>query len=187
MPTLEQQHSPHIGRSSLSDRELIQEIASYCERVDQMDSAMEVVDALNDAVSERSAVKVLGAIRWPMKFGDWDALVLGETVFVHRDVPGHYWEEYYSLGKRSGDPGAMLARLSLAPYTWTEAARMLEPLAADRWPYELALKHGIRDGFTCPIGSRWIITYWSRKVLTSLLSQRARALLFLGAHFAAIR
>ena len=40
---------------------------------------------------------------------------------------------------------------TLAPYTWTESRRMLEPLGIDRWPYELALKYGMRDGLMCPV------------------------------------
>ena len=50
---------------------------------------------------------------------------------------------------------------------------------------ELALRYGMRDCLTCPVGGRWIVVYWSPQVL-SRLTQEQRALLFLGASFAAI-
>ena len=65
--------------------------------------------------------------------------------------------------------------------------RTLEPLGVDRWPMELALKYRMRDCFNCPVGSRWVVTFWSAKVLSQLLSEETRAILFLGATFAAIR
>jgi DNA-binding CsgD family transcriptional regulator len=64
---------------------------------------------------------------------------------------------------------------------------MLEPMGVDRWPYELALKYGMRDRFACPVGGRWVVAFWSPKVLTRILSEEARALLLMGASFAAIR
>ena len=88
--------------------------------------------------------------------------------------------------RTSPGPGEMLARLALAPYTMSETMQKLEPLGIDRWPFELALKYGIRDHLSCPVGGRWLVVYWSRCIL-SRLTQEQRALLFLGANFAAIR
>ena len=45
----------------------------------------------------------------------------------------------------------------------------------------------MRDGLTCPVGARWVVVYWSRKVLSHTLSPQLRALLFMAANFAAIR
>ena len=50
---------------------------------------------------------------------------------------------------------------------------MLEPLGIDRWPYELALKYGMRDGLMCPVGGRWVVGYWSRSVLSKTLAPRS--------------
>jgi hypothetical protein len=36
---------------------------------------------------------------------------------------------------------------------------MLEPFGIGRWPYDLALKGSMRDGLTCPDGSRWVVVY----------------------------
>ena len=44
----------------------------------------------------------------------------------------------------------------------------------------------MRDCLTCPVGGRWIVVYWSAQVLSRLTPEQ-RALLFLGASFAAIR
>jgi DNA-binding CsgD family transcriptional regulator len=143
-----------------------------------------VLPTLNDVVAKITPMSVLGAVRLPITVTDLDSLILGKSVFVLEKID--YWREYSSLAPQLGDPKAMMARLSLAPYTWTETAKALELVAADKWAYEVALKHGIRDGFTCPIGSRWVVGYWSEKVLASL-SLESRALLFLAANFAAIR
>ena len=51
-------------------------------------------------------------------------------------------------------PKFCLARSSMASFTWTETKRMLEPIGIDRWADELALKYGMRDTFTCPVGGR---------------------------------
>ena len=60
-------------------------------------------------------------------------------------------------------------------------------MGIERWSIELALKYGMRDGFTCPVGGRWAIAYWSRDVLSKRLTPELRAILFLGASLAAIR
>ena len=92
-----------------------------------------------------------------------------------------------AMARKGFDPGIMMARVSLAPYTWSESTRMLEPIGVDRWPRELALKYGMHDGFTCPVGGRWVVTFWSPLMLAMGLSTEARAALFMGASFAAMR
>jgi LuxR family quorum sensing-dependent transcriptional regulator len=72
-------------------------------------------------------------------------------------------------------------------YTWTETMQSLEPIGVDRWPYELALKYGIRDALTCCVGQRWLVAYWSRQVLCNLLTHPLRILLIAAAGFAAMR
>jgi DNA-binding CsgD family transcriptional regulator len=64
---------------------------------------------------------------------------------------------------------------------------MLEPIGIDRWPYELALKYCIRDALTCCVGQRWLVAYWSRQVLTNVLTKPLRILLIAAAGFAALR
>ena len=60
-------------------------------------------------------------------------------------------------------------------FTMSELMRMLEPPAVDRWSFELASKDGMRDSLNCPVGRRWVVTYWSRKSCSLSDFQRARA------------
>jgi hypothetical protein len=62
-----------------------------------------------------------------------------------------------------------------------------DPVGVDCWPFELALKHGIRDGYLCPVGGRWVVGFWSRRVLENGFTQQARGLLNMAAAAAAFR
>lgn len=155
--------------------------------LEELDSPAAVLDHLHKCVAAHLQLYVLAAGRFPLKWGDWDSMEKGKSVFVHPNVPAGWWDEYAVLGAREPDPGLIMARMSLAPFTWTESLQMLEPLGVDRWSYELALKYGMRDGFSCPVGSRWVVTFWSRRVLTDVLSERTRAMLFMLSSFAVIR
>ena len=53
--------------------------------------------------------------------------------------------------------------------------------------HELALKYGMRDGLTCPVGGRWAVAFWSRRVLCNILTQPCRIMIFAAANFAALR
>ena len=117
--------------------------------------------------------------------GDVDSLELGKTVFLHRSVPKGFWDEFLELARRHLPAPGMLGYLALGPYTMSEAMKRLELSGTDRWPIELALKYGQRDRLLCPVGGRWVVVYWSKKVLC--LTPEDRALLFMGASFAAIR
>jgi DNA-binding CsgD family transcriptional regulator len=75
----------------------------------------------------------------------------------------------------------------MAPFTWTEVLRMLQPIGADRWSYELALKYGLRDGLTCPVAGRWVVAFWSRRELSGILTQPMRIVIGAAAAFAALR
>ena len=79
-----------------------------------------------------------------------------------------------------------MAKLSLMACSWTETMQMLDPVGIDRWPYELSFKYGMRDALTCAVGRRWLVAYWSPKVLSDL-TQPMRIILFAAASFAALR
>jgi DNA-binding CsgD family transcriptional regulator len=153
---------------------------------DELSDPSALLDRLHNITLKHLGVRVLGAGRLPRKWGDWEGAQKGKEVFVHSSVPSSWWDAYVVLARQRLDLGMMMARLTLAPYTWTESMKMLEPLGIDRLPYELNLKYGMRDGFTCPVGARWVVAYWSPKVLTKFPEQ-ARALLFMAASLAAIR
>ena len=80
-----------------------------------------------------------------------------------------------------------MVRSSLMACTWTETMQMLDPIGIDRWPYELSIKYGMRDALTCAVGRRWLVSYWSRQALGSVLTQPYRIILFAAASFAALR
>ena len=142
-----------------------------------------VLNRLHYITSKKNPIRVLGANRFSIKVNDCRRIEIGKNVFVHRDAP-RGWVEEWSAFVASGQPmGLMTARMCLAPFTWTELCRMLEPVGMDRWPFELASKYGMRDGLTCPVGGRWVLAYWSRKVLSDILSPEARALVFMASSF----
>jgi DNA-binding CsgD family transcriptional regulator len=184
-PTLDTKHPP-IGAALLRDP-LGAQLLTYGVDVERLATPDDVLDRLHDITWQCCRLSVLGAGLFPLKWGDLGGVVIGKTVFLHKSAPKGWWEEYLPLLGTHLDAGIMMAQMSLDAYTWTEGMRRLDPIGVDRWPYELALKHGMRDGLRCVVGGRWLVAYWSRKVLSDVLTTQVRALLFLGASFAAIR
>jgi DNA-binding CsgD family transcriptional regulator len=162
-------------------------LIEFAAKVEQYNSPTCVLDALDLATEEDVSLKVLGVKRFGLNLHDRDDLKIGKNVFIHKSVPEGWWEEYLDLSRRAYAPILMMARHCLAPFTWTECLRMFQPIGIDRWAHDLGLKYGMRDGLTCPVGARWVVVYWSRKVLSHTLSPQLRALLFMAANFAAIR
>lgn len=146
-----------------------------------------VLDALDEFASNLMPIRALGAGRIPTLTSDWPTIQIGKDIFIHSSAPAGWWDEYAAKAAQGYDPGIMMAKSSLVAFTWTETMQILKPIGAERWPYELALKHGIRDALTCCVGQRWLIAYWSRHVLTQLLTHPLRLLLVAAAGFAAQR
>jgi LuxR family quorum sensing-dependent transcriptional regulator len=161
-------------------------LVDYTAEIGRHTTPASVLDALDQAIAKDSTLMVLGAKRFGIN-ARRDTLKAGENVFLHKSVPQGWWDEYIVLSQKAFTPVITMARHCLAPFTWTECLRMFEPIGIDRWSYELGLKHGMRDGLTCPVGGRWVVVYWSRKVLSNSLSPQLRALLFMAANFAAMR
>ena len=132
-------------------------------------------------------LNVMGAARLPLGVGDWRSLNLNRDIFLHSSVPQGWWGEYATMVRREFDPGIMMARQSIMAFTWTETRRMLDPIGIDQWPYEVALKYGIRDALTCPVGRRWIVAYWATKPLGAELTPALRTLLQAAAGLSALR
>jgi LuxR family quorum sensing-dependent transcriptional regulator len=148
----------------------------------------EVLEALNVLAKKcLPPISALGAARFPIQTSDWRSTQLGRDAFLHSSVPKGWWEEYAAMAQREHDPGVMMAKLSLMACTLSETMKMLDPVGIDRWPYELSFKYGIRDALTCSVGRRWLIAYWSPKVLSTILTQPMRIMLFAAASFAALR
>jgi DNA-binding CsgD family transcriptional regulator len=169
------------------DIPLIKNVFSFARRSEQFATPANVLAALDVALSERVPLKVLAAARIPISIRDWPTAQLGETVFLGDTVPPGWWDEYMAMCQSHTDQDLMMARTSLAPYTWSESRKMLQPIGVDHWPYDLALEYGVRDGLSCPVGKRWIMAFWSPTVLDDKLSQESIALVFLAANIAAVR
>jgi DNA-binding CsgD family transcriptional regulator len=185
MLTVCSQRSAPIGPRT-NGTDLQAGLLDYASRVGDFHSPSVVLDALHAIINKSLPLGVLGAARLPINDTDW-VPVRGKSVFLHKDVPDGWWEEYDALARGKFRPALFLARSSLASYTWTEVQRLFEPIGTDRWSFELCLKHGMRDGLTCPVGGRWVVAFWSRRALGNVLMQPDRIMIFAAANFAALR
>ena len=71
----------------------------YASRVEQLRSPDEVLDELHAITTKCLALSVLGAARFPLKPGDWEYIQLGKSIFLHRDAPKGWWEEYQAIAQ----------------------------------------------------------------------------------------
>jgi LuxR family quorum sensing-dependent transcriptional regulator len=162
-------------------------LLAYAGRVEELRSPDEVLDELHAITAPALALSVLGAARFPVQSGDWESIQRGKSAFFHRDAPERWWEEYNALARGKFRPALFLATSNMASHTWTEVLRLFQPIGVDRWSYDLALKHGMRDGLTCPVGGRWVVGFWSRRELSGVLTRPMRIMLYAAASFAALR
>src|SRR5262249_45996869 len=161
-------------------------LLAYPARIAECKRPSDVLDRLDESLIGLHGLHVLSAGRFPPKSGDWVRMKLGETLFRPKFASAKWWPEYLALVRTSHDPLVMLARVSLAPFTWSEGESMLDLLGAARRVLELCLEHGMRDGFTCPIGARWMVSFWSSEPLKNL-SSATRAALYMAASAAAVQ
>src|SRR6478736_6273904 len=152
----------------------------------KMQTCAEVLDGLHKVTSPFK-INVLCAALMPIRRGDWSSLELNRTVFLHKSVPAGWWDEWRELNLSQTGPMLVLTQMALAPFSVSEVMTQLEPLGVERSSLELALKYGMRDGLTCPVGGRWMLTYWSPHVLPAHPEDEARAMLLMGATFAVLR
>jgi DNA-binding CsgD family transcriptional regulator len=175
-------HGPRTGVADLPAR-----LVDYAGHVEELRSPEEVLNELHAVTTRGLPLPVLGAVRFPIKSGDWESVQLGKSAFLHEDVPEGWWEEHRAFAPGRFRPLLFFACSSMASHTWTEVRRLVQPIGIDQWSYELSLKYGMRDGLTCPVGGRWVVAFWSRKELSHVLTQPIRILLFAAASFAALR
>ncbi|SFV34941.1 LuxR family transcriptional regulator, quorum sensing-dependent transcriptional regulator [Hyphomicrobium facile] len=164
---------------------LATQMLRYTEQADALPDPAAVLNSLDEITWSLARMHVLGGGLLPLKFGTTESFSVGKTVFLHKSVPKEWWEERVELSKQSPAPADIAARLAMAPFTFSDLMKSLEPIGIDRWAMELNLKYGIRDSFGCPIGGRWIFAYWSPKL--THLEASEKSLLYLGAAFATKR
>lgn len=168
------------------EKHLVLQLLDFTRRDKEHNSPEAILNDLHDITFRTCNLNVLGALQFPVRWGDWAKIEKGKNVFLHESAPEGWWREWKTFNRQHPGPSLALAQFAMAPFTLTELMQMLEPIGHDRWPFELALKYGIRDALTCPVGGRWAVGFWSRHVLSQRLSPEARAMLFMGATFAAI-
>jgi LuxR family quorum sensing-dependent transcriptional regulator len=159
----------------------------FASDVPRLGSPDEVLDELHTIITPGLPLSALAAARFPLKSADWEAIQPGKSLFIHKSTPVGWWEDYHAAAQGRFRTVLFLASTSLAAYTWSEVRRLLQPIGTEQTVYEVALKHGIRDGLTCPVGGRWVVAFWSRKALCNSLTQPTRILLVAAANFAALR
>jgi len=162
-------------------------LLDYASHIEELATPNDVLDRLHVIISKSLPLCVLAAARFPIRDTDWSSMRPGKSVFLHNEVPKGWWEEYDALARGRFRPNLFLAKSSLTSHTWTEVRRLFDPVGVDRWSDDLALKFGMRDGLTCPVGGRWVVAFWSRRVLSNILTQPARIMIFAAANFAALR
>jgi DNA-binding CsgD family transcriptional regulator len=161
-------------------------LLDYASHIGELHTPSVVLDALHEIINKNLPLSVLGAAQLPINDTEWRPIP-NKSVFIHEDVPDGWWEEYDALARGKFRPVLFLTRSGLASFTWTEMQRLFQPIGIDRWAFELGLKHGMRDGFVCPVGGRWVVIFWSRKVLSNVLTLPDRIMIFAAANFAALR
>ncbi len=162
-------------------------LLAYTLGVADLDKPEDVLNGLHAVTSTALDLRVLGAFRMPRKVADWNSMRVGKTVFLHQGAPKGWWEEWFTFAQHNNPIGYMMMKASIAPFTWTEGLQLLQPIGIDRAGYELGLKYEMRDGLACPVGGRWVVIFWSRKVLSKRLTQAAKIMIFGAASFAAMR
>jgi len=172
---------PRANGTNLQD-----ELLDYASRIEEIHTPSVVLDALHAIINKTLPLSVLCAARLPVHDIAWRP-VRDKSVFMHKDVPAGWWEDYDALAPGKFRPVLFLSRSGLASLTWTEMQHLFQPVGVDRWAFELGLKYGMRDGLICPVGGRWVVVFWSRRVLSNILTQPDRIMIFAAANFAALR
>ena len=163
------------------------QLIGYADRVEEVRSPDQVLSELHAVTIRHLPLQVMGAARFPLKSGDWESVQIGKSAFLHKSVPDGWWEEYSALARGRFQPLLFLAATSMAIHTWTEVRRMFQPIGIDKWSYDLAFKYGMRDGLTCPVGGRWVVSFWSRKELSNIVTRPMRVMICAAVSFAALR
>jgi len=109
-----------LEKHAYFDQETAGKIVGYVNDIETFNTPDDVLNRLDDIISQKNSIRVHGANRFSVKVGDWRRIELGKNAFVHRDVPKGWVEEWIAF-VTSGHPlGLMTARICLAPFSWTE-------------------------------------------------------------------
>lgn len=147
----------------------------FCETIGTIKKPEAVVIALQNFSLKYQGLRVLGIWYVPAIYTDFDAWVPHKSTFVHPELSDPYIDGYLTrLRQHGGSALGILARSRSAPFTFTEARRLIQPSGQYNWPFEYMRSFGIRDGLYVP-NRVWNTAYRSSKVLD--ISKTARHLL----------
>src|SRR6478735_9389324 len=82
------------GEQNYFDQETTARILDYTVEVEGLRTPDEVLNRLDEIISEKKPIRVHGANRFSVKVGDWRRIEVVKNVFVHRDVPQGWVEEW---------------------------------------------------------------------------------------------
>jgi len=118
----------------------------------------------------------------------FDQAQADQLVILHGDVSAQYWRDYKFAVKEYGlSRMNRLARSGPAPFTFSEARRLLNPVGHDQWIWNVLQDHRVRDGFITR-HENWVVTYWTSHPLNeSNFKHETRFVLNLSAAVAAHR
>ena len=60
------------------------ELINYANRIEKLLSPNEVLEELHAVTTRHLPLSVMGAVRLPLKSGDWESIQLGKLAFLHK-------------------------------------------------------------------------------------------------------
>src|SRR6476660_1000115 len=83
-----------LAKHTYFDQETRSKLIDYSMEVEDLRTPDEVLSRLDEITSEKNPIRVHGANRFSIKTGDWRRIEVGKNVFIHRDVPKGWLEEW---------------------------------------------------------------------------------------------
>ena len=116
-------------QAARNNSRLGQRLLKFARDIDTFDTPDEVLNALHTITSRECGLNVLGALQFPIKFGDLASLVRGQTIFLHASAPKNCRSSSKLL--RYKGPSKVIAR-SLRS-CWVPQRQVFARPSASRW------------------------------------------------------
>jgi len=123
----------------------------------------DVVERIHEIFSKEAGLKFWGLWLVP---GNPNAR---QHVFPHPSAAPEFLAEQQKLLAQNGPSAlAQMACFTSLPFTFAECKSKMQPMGTrQKWVFEFAARHGMRDGLYCPVG-RWRgMFYHSRRIEVS--------------------
>ena len=114
----------HVPRTGVAD--LQARLLDYAGHVDELRSPEDVLNELHAVTTRSLPLRVLGALRLPIKSGDWASIQLGKSIFLHQDVPDGWWEEHETVAPGKTSLVCLSVTLPLTEPLFCEKERLLK-------------------------------------------------------------